>query len=139
MIRAHCRIPTGHALAISIAPHDSANPSKQVTRAERLGDVVVRTKLETHHPARLLGTGGDDDDRNLLGVADLEGESHLGMADTCLQLDVVVARVAGVAFSGFLLVLNWSLHLLADGSDGRTAADVPGAQGGEQCTATLLP
>ena len=45
--------------------------------------------------------------------------------------------MAGVAFSGFFVVLNWSLHLLADGSDGRTAADVPGAQGGE-LFATLI-
>jgi signal transduction histidine kinase len=56
------------------APHDRADPRRELPRGERLHDVVVGAELEPQDPVDLLTASGEHDDRHLGALADLSAQ-----------------------------------------------------------------
>ena len=54
--------------------HDRSDTRGELSRRERLHDVVVRPQLEAEHPIDLLPTSLEHDDRHVRALANLRGE-----------------------------------------------------------------
>ncbi len=81
---------------------------EQLGETERLGDVVVRTGVETGHDVGLLGAGSENDDRQPV-VAVAHGAAHLEPVDVGQgeveehEIDVVARRCERVIAAGDVL------------------------------------
>src|SRR5512134_1785140 len=70
--------PVGPALAhLATTPAEhGANARKQLSRAERLGEIVVGAELETHHAVGFVAPAGEHNDRNRRFVAQPARKPH---------------------------------------------------------------
>ena len=59
-----------------VAAQHGAHPGEQLARAERLGNVIVRAKLEPHHAIRLLVAPREEHDRHVRPFAKRARELH---------------------------------------------------------------
>ena len=69
---------------LAAAAKDYVDARHQLTRAERLGNIVVAAHLQTQHTVDLLVARGEEEDRHVRGAADLPADLeaiHLRHAD----------------------------------------------------------